>query len=968
MAVPPRPGAPTGESTLAAGDVEPGAPGPDPGGPDRGHPDAPSGRPAPNGPAGTPEAPPVPAGRATPPEGLTEGEVAERERLGQVNAFDERTSRSVTEILRANVLTRFNAILGSMLVVILVVGPIQDALFGFVAVINSLIGIIQELRAKRTLDRLAVLSAPHARVVRQGGAHDVAVGAVVLDDLVELRTGDQVPADGRVATAEGLEIDESLLTGESDPVDKNPGDSALSGSIVVAGRGRFQATAVGADAYARRLATEARRFALMRSELMEGIDLILRYVTWAILPAGLLLLIGQFRSGEGWRHALVGVVAGTVAMVPAGLVLLTSLAFGAAAVTLARRKVLVQELPAVEGLARVDVVCLDKTGTLTDGEIRFDRLVLLDGDGPGPPGEGADADGPGGVPGGGGPAAEVRDHAGATVDASGGAGAGLGEGGGADLGGGIGGGDERELVARRALGAIAHGSDRNATMDAVAAAFDAPSDESGWERTGGIPFSSARKWSAASFGGQGTWVMGAPEMVWAGHDGSDPVRSAADEQAATGSRVLLLARTDAALPGGAGPTPGPPAGGAAAPAASGAGEVAASGAGEVAASGAGEVGASDETTSDDGAAPGVALPPGLEAVALVLLDENVRPDAAETLGYFREQGVALKVISGDNPRTVGAVAARVGVEGAEHPVDARALPDDLDGMAAELERNSVFGRVTPHQKRLMVTALQSRGHVVAMTGDGVNDALALKDADIGMAMGNGAPATRAVAQLVLLDGRFATMPGVVAEGRRVTANIERVSNLFVTKTVYALWLAVLAGALAWPYPFLPRHYTVIDALTIGIPGFFLALAPNLRRYVPGFVPRMLRFTVPVGTIVAAATIVSYAAARGHHLSTGEARTTATIVTIAVALWVLGVLARPLRAWKAGLVAAMAGLFVGAVLIGPIADFYALDLPSAVVAVEATIVAAAAIVAIEAYWQIASARGAFVGSADGTTTA
>ncbi|MCC6338666.1 MAG: HAD-IC family P-type ATPase [Acidimicrobiia bacterium] len=808
----------------------------------------------------------MPEGGATPAGGLSAAEVEARREQGRVNAYHERTSRSVGEILRANVLTRFNAILGAMLVVILVVGPPQDALFGFVALINSLIGIVQELRAKRTLDRLAVLSAPRATVRRDGEATEIAIGEVVLDDLVELRTGDQVPADGRVAEAEGLEIDESLLTGESDPVDKVPGDSALSGSIVVAGRGAFQATAVGADAYARRLAAEARRFALMRSELMEGIDLILRYVTWAILPAGVLLLIGQFRSGHGWREALVGVVAGTVAMVPAGLVLLTSLAFGAAAVTLARRKVLVQELPAVEGLARVDVVCLDKTGTLTDGDIRFDRLVLL----------GAASAGAGGE-------AEVRE----------------------------------------ALGAVAHAGDRNATMDAVAAECASP----GWERSGGIPFSSARKWSAASFGGRGTWVMGAPEMVWADRDGSDPVRAAADEQAATGSRVLLLARTDVPLTD---------------PLADSLGDAAGEG--------------------GEGTA-GVALPDGLEAVALVLLEENVRPDAAETLDYFREQGVALKVISGDNPRTVGAVAARVGVEGAEHPVDARSLPDDVEGMAVEIEANSVFGRVTPHQKRLMVSALQSRGHVVAMTGDGVNDALALKDADIGMAMGNGAPATRSVAQLVLLDGRFATMPGVVAEGRRVTANIERVSNLFVTKTVYALWLAVLAGALAWAYPFLPRHYTVIDALTIGVPGFFLALAPNLRRYVPGFVPRMLRFTVPVGTLVAAATLAAYAVARAHDMELVEARTTATAVTTVVALWVLGILARPLRAWKAGLVTAMAGAFVGAVLIGPIADFYALDLPSARVAMEAALIAGAAVVAVEAYWQVASARGAFAGSVD-----
>ncbi|HEX5588142.1 MAG TPA: HAD-IC family P-type ATPase, partial [Acidimicrobiia bacterium] len=390
----------------------------------------------------------------TPPTGLTRDAVGERVARGEVNDTGERTSRTLGEIVRANVFTRFNAILGTMLAVILVVGPIQDALFGFVLVANALIGIVQELRAKRTLDQLAVLNAPIARVVREGVVGEVPVETVVLDDLLELRLGDQIPCDGVVRDAEGLEVDESLLTGESDPVDKHVDDEVLSGSFVVAGNGRFQATRVGGDAYARKIAAEARRFQLTSSELMDGINLILRIITWILIPVSALLFWRQI-ADHPLDEALRGTVAGVVGMVPEGLVLLTSIAFGVAALTLARRKVLVQELPAVEGLARVDVVCLDKTGTLTEGEIVFDELLVL-------------ADKP-----------------------------------------------ESEELVRGALGALADEEHPNATLAALAPAFAPPAgpDAAGWARTGQVPFSSARKWSAASFDGHGSWVMGAPEMV-----------------------------------------------------------------------------------------------------------------------------------------------------------------------------------------------------------------------------------------------------------------------------------------------------------------------------------------------------------------------------------------------------------------------------------------------------------------------
>lgn len=769
------------------------------------------------------ETPPELADRPeTPPQGLTAAEVAERTAQGLTNDSGERTSRTLAEIVRANVLTRFNAILGTMLGLILVFGSPADGLFGFVLVGNALIGIVQEYRAKRTLDRLAVLSAPIARVVRDSVVSEIPVEAVVLDDLVDLRSGDQVPADGAVRSSDGLELDESLLTGESDPVLKHPGDQVLSGAIVVAGAGRFQATAVGDAAYARKLAAEARRFTVTHSELVAGINVILKYVTWVLVVVGPLLFLRQLQDANV-SNAVSGAVAGVVGMVPEGLVLLTSIAFGLAAVTLARRKVLVQELPAVEGLARVDVVCLDKTGTLTEGIVEFDRIDILDG---------ADAD---------------------------------------------------EVAA--ALGALNHDEGGNATQDAIAGAFPAPS---GWNRDGIVPFSSARKWSAASYGDHGTWILGAPEMVWL--DASDPVRRRADEIAATGNRVLLLARCDGL--------------------------------------------AGDE------------LPPGLQASALVLLEEKVRPDAAETLEYFHAQGVALKVISGDNPRTVGAVARRVGLPDAGEPVDARELPEDIDELAEVLEHHAVFGRVTPQQKRAMVKALQSRGHVVAMTGDGVNDALALKDADIGVAMGSGAAATRAVAQLVLLDSQFATLPGVVAEGRRVIANIERVANLFLTKTTYAALLSILTVIVGWAYPFLPRQFTIVSSLTIGIPAFFLAFAPSNQRYEPGFVRRVLRFAIPAGIIVATAVAITYAIGRQETDGTREARTIATIVLVILGLYVLGMLARPFTRYRAVLLLAMIGLFLVALAIPFARDFFVLSLPTIDVVATGLAIAAGGCLSLE----------------------
>jgi cation-transporting ATPase E len=740
----------------------------------------------------------------TPESGLTAAQVAERVAAGRTNAVEERTSRTVGEIVRTNVFTVFNGLLTALFVCILLTGRWQNGLFGVVIIANSAIGIFQEVRAKRTLDRLAVLNAPRARVVRDGEVTEVEVGAVVADDLLELRAGDQVLADGVVHESAGLEIDESLLTGESDPIAKEPDDDVRSGSIVVAGRGRFQATAVGAEAYATKLAAEARRFQVVHSELRAGTNTLLRWISLVMLVVGPFLLWSQFRSAdnETWQDAVTGTVAALVGMVPEGLVLLTSLAFMIATVTLARRQTLVQELPAVEGLARVDVVCLDKTGTLTHGDIVYDDVRLL-GD--------ADAD-------------DVR----------------------------------------QALALSASGPDANATSAALQGEFANPT----WQRTGGIPFSSARKWSAVGADGHGTWVLGGPEMVLPQPaDGLDhEARTTADDLAAEGRRVLLLASSATAL---------------------------------------------HDDGEDETGGP-AQLPTELRPAALVVLTERVREDAADTMRYFTEQGVGLKVISGDNPRTVGAVAAQVGVPGVERAsdaVDARQLPDDIPALADVLAKRSVFGRVSPQQKRAVVAALQSKDHVVAMTGDGVNDALALKDADIGVAMGNGSPATRAVAQLVLLDGKFSHLPDVVAEGRRVIANIERAANLFLVKNIYSLVLALITAVTLSAYPLAPIQLTLISAVTIGVPAFVLALGPNTRRYVPGFLRRVLRFAIPTGIVTGVAAYLAYWLTRLLDSTAGVpgGRTTATITVLIVSLWTLVVLARPLAGWKLALVASMAGI-------------------------------------------------------------
>ncbi|QJU53652.1 HAD-IC family P-type ATPase [Herbiconiux sp. KACC 21604] len=779
--------------------------------------------------------------------GLDAAEVADRQARGLVNVSDSTTSRSVGSILRENVFTFFNGILTVCFLAVLLLGDLGDGLFYGIVVVNALIGIVQELRAKASLDRLALLAAPETAVRRSGEVVVLRPEEVVLGDLMLLRPGDQVTADAELGEVADLLVDESMLTGESEPVAKRPGETVLSGSLIVSGTAEALVTAVGADAYANSLTREIKKRTLVYSELRAATTRILVYLTWLLLPVIAVVVVGRVLayggldglhtvSIESWRAAGLDAVASVVGMIPEGLVLLTSLAFGVAVIQLGRQKVLVQELAAVEALARVDVLCVDKTGTLTTGDIGFERLVTLD--------EGFTSE---------------------RLD--------------------------------RVLGIIAHDVAANQTALALRPHF-ALDGSLVLER---LPFSSRRAFSAISLRrdeGDETWLLGAPERLFAAHPDA---LAQANAIAASGRRALAF--------------------------------------------GLGTGLASDYADRVD---PGSDFRPA----AIAVFHEAVRPDARDTLGYFHEQGVRVVVLSGDNPVTVGAIADELGLP--PGAVDAGTLESD-DELAAALGRTSVYGRVAPEQKRRVVKTLQADGRVVAMTGDGVNDAMAVKDADLGIAMGNATPATRAVSRIVLLDSRFDRLPTVLAYARRVIANVERVSNLFLSKTVYGIVLALASAFLLWQFPFLPRQMTLVSSLAIGIPSFFLALAPNRRRYQPGVLRRVLAFSLPSGLLAAAAILASFAVLRAW-VPLAEARSLVTVTLFLVSLWVLCVLARPLTSWRLGMVISVGVVFTAAYLVPLSRDFFALQLGDPLALLFAIGVGALGAAGIELWYRIAKSRG------------
>lgn len=760
-----------------------------------------------------------------PYRGLTDKDVQIRIAEGRTNYLSKKTTRSIWYILRTNLITYFNIIVIGSFLVLFALGQWRDALFGLAAIANVIIGVTQEYRSKRLLDKLVLLHAPKATVIRDYNRLEVNLDDIVIDDTVFLQIGDQVPADGEVINAEGLEANESLLTGEVDPVPKHRGDTVMSGSMIVAGHAYIRITSVGQDSYASRLTSEAKRFSLVHSELRSSIDKVLRFISFMIPPIFIIVVIGQIaanggldnlKSGEVAMRAAVGAVASIVAMIPLGLVLITSVAFAAGAVRLLRHRVLMQELAAVEGLARADVVCFDKTGTLTEGAIIYDDTIKLDG---------------------------------------------------------------APKYWREAIGWFAKDHHASATMQAIKSEYPKSVSK---EPTEYIAFSSSRKWAAAAFSSgpaSGSWVIGAPEKII---DPTDPQNQKAleivNELSDSGRRTLAVCYYE-------------------------------------------EDFKHRELTDDT-------IREAFRPVAIISLKETLRKDVLDTLKYLKNQGVELRLLSGDNPKTVASIAREVGIEFEGNGYDARHLPVNLDEMGEVLDKHIIFGRVDPDQKKDIVMALQSRGHVVAMVGDGVNDAMAVKQADIGVAMGSGSAATRAVARLVLLDSDFGQFPRVIAMGRQVIANIERVSLLFLSKTVYIMILSIVFGLTLWGFPFLPRHLSALDGLTIGIPAFFLALMPSARRYLPGFLSRTLRLAIPNGIIVACSVIVM----KLYIINTGpyEGALEPTAMAIAmglVGLWILVTQSRPFIPIRAMIVGAMYIGLVGVMTIPIIKEFFYYQLPS-----------------------------------------
>jgi cation-transporting ATPase E len=732
---------------------------------------------------------------AAPPDldlarGLTNSQVADRISRGQLNTTPRLPTRTFWQIFRANALNILNILLFSMAVVMVAFGRPVDALFGFLVLINAAVGSIQELRAKRTLERLVLLDRQPVTVLRDGETVSIDGDAVVLDDLMVLAAGQQIIADGVVVRANGVLVDESLLTGESDPVAKAVGDQVMSGSYVVVGSGVFRAAAVGADSYAAQLTDQARQFAITKSELMTVVLRFVRFLSYALVPLAAVLLWRRYDETSEVKDAVTETISALVGLIPEGLVLFIAVALAVGVVRLGRSKILVRELAAVEGLARVDVICFDKTGTLTDGTISFDSLDLVD----------------------------------------------------------------ESLDVSAALGAFAHADESpNNTLRAIATAFAPPGHD--WAVSASVPFSSEQKWSSFSFGAHGHWVLGAPEMVLPESNEFDDARAAVDLHARRGLRVVVFAQVSEA----------PVAGGVLA---------------------------------------------GVRVAAVVVLVDTLRPDAADTVAWLARQGIALRVISGDSPVTVGALAQRAGIGADESEVfDARNLPEDAEALADILQSHSIFGRVKPEQKRAMVKAMQSRGMTVAMVGDGVNDVLALKDSDMGIAMGNGADATRAVAQVVLLDSKFAALPKLTAEGRRVLANVERTTYLWGTKVVAAFSIALAVALFNIEYPLLPRHLTLVNGFAVSVPAFFLALQPNETPFRAGFGGRAARFALPAGLLIGLVTFSVYAYVTRHMgYNDGAERLQAqtAIVMVLISSYLATVLriARPLNTWKAALVATM----------------------------------------------------------------
>ena len=722
--------------------------------------------------------------------GLTAAQVQTRIAQGLVNADDGIKTKTEKQIILENTFTFFNILNFVLALFVLLVGSFKNLLFLGVIFSNTIIGSFQGIRAKRTIDKLSLISAPKVTVLRDGALQTIAVSEIVLDDVMHLSNGQQICADAIVCDG-AVEVNESLMTGESDPVVKRAGDELLSGSFIVSGSCYAQVEHIGSENYANRIANDAKYIKKAHSEILHSLDFIVKTLGFTLIPIGLLLFSKQFFIlHDTLKDAVVSTVAAMLGMIPEGLILLTSVVFAVSVLRLSKYKTLVQDLYCTESLARVDVLCLDKTGTITEGTMQVDELIPLEGF------------------------------------------------------------TEQDMT--EALTALINVlSDDNPTSYAVKARF---TGETSWTATETVAFSSARKWSGASFAAHGTYVMGAGEFIL--RDRFDTLRERTEAYAARGERVLLLARTDSAF------------------------------------------------------LEGKALPDDLQPVGLIAISDKIRAEAPETLRYFAEQGVTLKVISGDNAVTVSNIAQKAGLAGAENYCDASTLETEADAAAA-IEQYTVFGRVTPQQKLQFVKALKENGHTVAMTGDGVNDVLALKEADCSIAMASGSDAARTVSNLVLLDSNFASMPQVVKEGRRSINNLQRSASLFLQKTIYSTVLSVLFIFLSASYPFEPIQLTFISTLTIGIPSFILALEPNRDRVRGSFLTNVLKKSFPSALTMVLGVLFLCLFQQPLGLSSEQVSTLSVIVAFTVGFMLMFKLCVPFNALRGVLFGAMlAAFFLG----------------------------------------------------------
>lgn len=714
-------------------------------------------------------------------KGLTSAEVNERMEKGLINGNPNPKTKSIKQIFAQNIFTFFNLINVILAVMVFMVGSPKNAMFALVIVCNTAIGIFQEIRAKRTIDKLTLISAPKAHVIRDGVETEIATSDIVADDLIIFRAGMQAAADCEVVMGE-CEVNESLITGESDPVYKNIGEKILSGSFIVSGEARAVVTALGTESFSSKITGGAKYIKKPQSKMMDAINLILKVISICIIPImGILFYNSIFVSGQPLDRAVTSTVAAVIGMIPEGLVLLSSVVLAVSSIRLAQNKTLVQDLYCIETLARVDVLCLDKTGTITEGAMAVEEVKLLSDE---------------------------------PID-------------------------EAVTALMNAL------SDGNPTFNAIKERWNG---ESGWTVNKALPFSSAKKWSGAEFKDKGSYIMGAGEFILG--ENFSLIRETAESFSGDGRRIILIARSDNPF---------------------------------------------NEKN----------LPENIKPLALIAITDKIRAEAPDTLKFFHEQGVEIKVISGDNPKTVSAVARKAGVKNAERYIDASAVED----ITAVIDDYTIFGRVTPDKKLEIVKALKAKGHTVGMTGDGVNDVLALKESDCSIAMQSGSEAARNVSNLVLLDSNFASMPKVVAEGRRSINNIERSASLFLSKTVYSFLLALIFVFIQLPFLFEPIQMTLVNALCIGAPSFLLALQTNKDIIRGSFIGNVMQKAVPNGITVVLAMTAVLICSGIFGLNTAEMSSLATVVLAAISFMITARCCHPVKPWKIAMLTVLIGAFV-----------------------------------------------------------